>query len=152
MTSPSSDTHRRAELRGRESVARWRLKTGTWAGRVLAVVFAASGVMALLRRGGPAWADVVLGLGLAVVALVLAQRVQHGSRGAAIALLVGYLAVKALMALAGEPWYQGLLVTAVLVFGLSQGIWGATSLAAVQRDAATVPPAPPRPEGTTAAV
>ena len=151
MTVPRSDTHRRADLRGRESVARWRLQTGAWTGRVLAVVFAASGIGPLLRRGGPAWPDVVLGLVLAAAALVLAQRILRGSRGAAVALLVGYLVAKALMVLAGEPWYQGLLVTTVVVFGLSQGIWGATSLAAVRREAPLVPPAPPRTGSTTAA-
>ena len=150
-TSTLTDTHRRAELRGRESVARWRLATGVWAGRVLAVVLAASGVLALVRHGGPAWGDVLVGIGCAIVALVLAQRIRHGSRPAAIALLVGYPAIKGLMALAGEPWYQGLLVTVAIIFGLSQGIWGATSLAAVQREAALVPPAPAKraPESVT---
>ena len=138
-------TRRRAEVRGREAVARWRIQTGTWAGRALAALTAAPVLFAFLDRGGPPWTAVAAQLLVAGLVLAAAERVRRGDRWAAVALLVYFVLEKVGRAVAGtEPLWNGALVAAILAFCLAQGVWGTFALARVRRDAAAVPPAPAR--------
>ena len=143
--SDVSATRRRADVRGRESVARWRIQTGTWAGRALAALTAAPVLFAFLNRGGPPWAEGAAQLLVGGLVLVAAERVRRGGRWAAVALLAYFVLEKVGRAVAGtEPLWSGALVTAILVFCLAQGVWGTFALARVRREAAEIPPAPAR--------
>jgi hypothetical protein len=78
---------------------------------------------------------------------------RRGSRLAACLLLVLFIAAKLSdWLLAGVPWWHGALWTVIIAGALSNGVWGTFALAAVQRAAAQVPPAPPRPGSRTPAV
>lgn len=140
-----TDTHRRAALRGRESVARWRIESGVWAGRLYAIFFAAMTIFPMLRRGGPDWASIAVLLLIAAAVLFSTERMRRGDRAAACALLgVFVLAKLAAWLLNGEPLWHGLVWTLIIVGALANGVWGTFELAAVRRAAADVPPAPPR--------
>jgi hypothetical protein len=140
-TTGKTDTHRRAELRGRESVARWRIESAVWAGRLFAVVFAVATIAPMFKRGGPDWlAIVILGL-ISAAVLVATQLVHDGSRGAAVALLALFVAAKlGAWQLGGDPLSSGLLWSVIFIGAFANGIWGTFSLAAVRSDAALAPP------------
>ena len=151
MTEPT-DTHRRAALRGREAVARWRIKSGVWAGRLFALLFAVVSIVPLLRSGAPDWGSAIVLALVAVGVIVAAERMRHGSRLAACVLLALFIVAKlADWLLAGVPWYSGALWTLIILGALVNGVWGTFALAGVTRDAASVPPAPSRPGGRTPA-
>ena len=144
MTVPS-DTHRRAAIRGRESVARWRINSGVWAARLFAVFFAVVSVVPLLQRAAPNWVGAVILALIAIWILVASELLRRGSRVAALLLLLAFLSAKlANWLVAGDPIYSGLLGTVVVIGALANGVWGAFELAAVRREAALIPPAPPR--------
>jgi hypothetical protein len=144
MTAPS-DTHRRAANRGREAVALWRIKSGVWAARLFAVIFAALSIFPLLQKGAPNWVGTFILVLVAIWILVASELLRRGSRVAAVLLLLAYLAAKLTTWLvAGEPVYSGLFWNIVIVGALANGVWGAFELKAVQREAALIPPAPPR--------
>ena len=131
-------TRRRAALRGAEAVARWRLRTGAWSGRLYAVVAAVPALTALLWHG-PATVPTIIGSVIfASIALALSFGVARGSRPAAAVLLALFLLDKllAVAAYGARGIYQGLLLALVLAFGLTQGVWGAWSLRAVERERA----------------
>lgn len=134
-------TRRRAVLRGAEAVARWRLRTGAWAGRVYAVVAAVPALAALLWRGPATVPTIIESVFFALIALALSFGVARGSRKAA-AILLALLLLDKLLAVAAygtRGLYQGLLLTLVLAFGLVQGVWGAWSLRAIERERAAEP-------------
>lgn len=144
MTAPS-DTHRRAAIRGRESVAQWRIKSGVWAARLFAVLFAALSVLPLLRRDAPNWLGALILALIAAWILVASELLRRGSRLAAILLFLAFVAAKlGSWLVAGEPIYQGAVWSLIIAGALANGVWGAFELAAVRRDAALIPPVPPR--------
>ena len=144
MTNDHADasaTRRRAELRGRESVARWRLQTGAWGARAYAVLLSVPALGALLWSGPANGALFVASLTFAGVALALSFAVARGRRWAAGGVLAFYATDRlTTVALVGPGVLtQGLLIHVALVFCLVQGVWGAFSLAAVERDRPNVP-------------
>ena len=144
MTAPS-DTHRRAANRGRESVARWRINSGVWAARLFAVYFAVMSILPLLQRSAPDWTGATVLALSAIWLLVASELLRRGSRIAAIFLLVAFLAAKlATWLFGGSPIYSGALWSVIIVGALANGVWGAFELAAARREAALIPPAPPR--------
>lgn len=140
-----TDTHRRAALRGRESVARSHIAGAVWAGRVFAILFAALTVLPLIFGRDDAWADAILYSVLCIAVLYVTSRLSTGSKPAAISLLTLYVATKlADWLLLQQPLYNGLLWTVILVGAFCNGVWGTFALSAVKRDSALVPHAPPR--------
>ena len=139
---PLSDTHRRAALRGREFVARWRIQSGVWAARLFALFVGVTVLFPLLRQEGPDWLTAAVVLCLALGLLGGAELVRRGSRVAAVLLVVLYLGLKAVDVASGTPVWHGALVSLIVLGALLNGVWGTASLATVQRDALTVPPAP----------
>jgi hypothetical protein len=149
----TTDTHRRAALRGREAVARWRIQSGVWAGRLFALLFAVLSILPLLRQQGPDWGSAIVLALLAAGIVLAAERMRRSSRLAACLLLVLFVNAKLSdWLLAGVPWWHGALLTVIIAGALTNGVWGTFALVAVQRDAAQVPPAPPRTGSRTPAV
>lgn len=140
-----TDTHRRASLRGRESVARWRIESGVWSGRLFSVLYAVLSILPLLRREGPDWVGAIA-MAIVTAGLLLAtQRMKHGSRVAGCILLTLFILAKlSAWLIGGQPLWHGLFWTIVIAGGLMNGVWGTFALAAVRRDAVDVPPAPAR--------
>jgi len=125
-TSNVESTRRRAALRGEEAIANWRIKTGTWTARVYAVVIAAPALSALFWQGGATVPIMVYSIITAAIVLFASFRVSSGSRRAAIAVLV-FFAFDRVVAITAYGWrglFQGLLIGAIIAFGLIQGVWG----------------------------
>ena len=140
-----TDTHRRAALRGRESVAQWRIQSAVWAGRLYAILFTVLTIVPLLRRGGPDWASAAVLIVIAGAVLFSTERMRRGDRAAACVLLGLFVLAKlAGWLLNGEPLWNGLVWTVIIFGALANGVWGTFELAAVRRAAVDVPPAPPR--------
>ena len=130
--SDSTDTHRRARLRGREAVARWRIESASWVGWLFAVnslVGLLVGIASRTRQGLAASAGIV---GVTAVLVYGIHRMRQGSRVAACAVVAAVL----LMTLASGIDLFNAIVLALLV----NGAWGVFQLARVRRDAAHVPP------------
>ena len=141
-----TDTQRRAALRGREAVAKGRITSGVWAGRLFAVLFAVLAIAPLLQRGQPNWVGALVLAVIAGAILFATERMRRGGRVAACILLALFVGAKLLSWLAGgAPLWSGALWTVLIFCALANGVWGTFALAAVRRDAEHVPPAPPRP-------
>lgn len=146
----SSDTHRRAEVRGRLSVAMWRINSGVWAARLFAVIFVVFSILPLLRRETPNIAGTITLALIAIWLLVGSELLRGGSRPASVLLLVAYIAAKlASWLVTGAPIYSGWLWTFVMGGAFVNAVWGTFELEAVRRAALLVPPAPPRPSRRT---
>jgi hypothetical protein len=142
MTAPS-DTHRRAKIRGRESIAQWRIKSGVWAARIFAVMIGVVTILPLVRQSGPDWITAAVFVLLTAGILFAAQKMSGGNRTAACIVLGLFIAVKlADWLFTDQPVWNGLLWTVVIFGGMCNGVWGTFSLAQVKRDALLVPPAP----------
>jgi hypothetical protein len=145
MSSPNVEaTRRRGALRGEEAVAAWRIKTGTWAARAYAVVRAVPALAALFWQGPATLLVIVYSLLTAGIVLFASFRIASGSRRAAIAVLILF-ALDKLFAVVAYGWpgvIQGLLITAIIAFGLIQRVWGTNRLRTIaaerKRDDATV--------------
>jgi len=145
-TTTVTDTHRRAALRGREAVAKGRIASGVWAGRLFTVIFAVGYIAPVLQRGKPWLAPTVILAILAAGILFATERMRRGGRVSACILLGLFVSAKLLSWLAGgQPLWSGALWTVLIFCALANGVWGTFALAAVKRDAVHVPPAPPRP-------
>jgi hypothetical protein len=141
-----TDTHRRAALRGREAVAKGRVTSGVWAGRLFAIIFAVGYIGPVLQRGKPWLAASVILAAMAAGILFAPERMRRGSRAAACIVLGLFVSAKLNSWLAaGEPLWSGALWAVLIFCALANGVWGTFALAAVRRDAEHVPPAPPRP-------
>ncbi len=137
-TSDIAATRRRAALRGEEAVANWRIKTGVWAARIYAVVRAAPALLALPWHGAPVIAMAVYMILSAIVVFWASFRIAIGSRRAAIAVLAFFVLDKVL-AIFAYGWrgvYQGLLIAAIIAFGLVQGVWGTSRRRAIAAERA----------------
>ena len=153
MTTEISDTRRRAELRGREAEAQWRIKSAVWAGRLYTLMFVVLSIIPLLRRGGPDWVSMIILLIIAGGLLFATERMRKGSRAAAISVLGVVILTKLVdWLVAGSPVYAGALWMVIILGALANGVWGTFILARVRREAALVPPAPPRPDRPSPAV
>lgn len=142
-----TDTHRRAALRGREAVAKGRIASGVWAGRLFTIIFAVGYIGPVLQRGKPWLAASVILAAMAAGILFATERMRRGSRAAACILLGLFVSAKLNSWLAaGAPLWSGALWAVLIFCALANGVWGTFALAAVKRDAEHVPPAPPRPE------
>ena len=143
--SQLSDTRRRAALRGREAEGQWRIKSAVWAGRLYTIVFVALSIIPLLRRGGPDWISASVLLLFAGGLLYSTEKMRKGSVAAAVTVLTIVVLTKlADWLLAGAPWYAGALWMVIIIGALVNGVWGTVVLARVRREAALIPPAPPR--------
>ncbi|MFL5606009.1 MAG: hypothetical protein ACJ8AD_06150 [Gemmatimonadaceae bacterium] len=138
-----TDTHRRAALRGRESVARWRIESGVWAGRLVGLFYVVTSLLPVLTSRGQLWGVTLFFLLIAGGILYAAERTRAGSRVAACSLLAFFVVAKLTD---GRPLWAGALWTVIIVAALGNGVWGTFALAAARRDALLVPPAPPRGE------
>jgi hypothetical protein len=144
MTSSDVTTiRRRAALRGEEAVANWRIKTGTWAARLYAVMCAIPALAAILWSGQAT--GIVIAYSIITAGLVLwaSFRISKGGRTAAIAILAFFALDKAFsVALYGwRGLYQGLLIAAIIAFGLVQGVWGTSRRRAILAEQARQAPA-----------
>ena len=148
MTAPDvAATRRRAALRGEEAVAAWRIRTGTWAARLYAVVQAVPALGAVLWRGPASGIILVYSTATALIILAVSFRIGRGSRLAAVALLAFFILEK-LLAVTRFGWrglFSGILFAAAIGFGLIQGVWGTSRRRAIaaerMRDEANVVPA-----------
>ena len=125
-TSNVEGTRRRAALRGEEALANWRIKTGTWTARVYSVVLAAPALTALFWQGTASVPIMVYSIITAAIVLIASFRISSGSRPAAIAVLA-FFVLDRVVAIATYGWrglFQGLLIGAIIAFGLAQGVWG----------------------------
>jgi hypothetical protein len=148
-----TDTHRRAALRGRESVARWRIESGVWSGRLYGVFFGVLAILPLLSGGSEQqrWGDALYFIVLSASILVATEQMKRGSRLAACVLFTLFAAAKiSAWLMQGQPLSSGLVWTVLIAGGLANGIWGTFALASVNHDALSVPPAPPRDTGARA--
>ena len=134
-----TDTHRRAALRGRESVARWRIESASWVGWL----YVLNGIVVLtigaVKGTATSIAVAAGGVGVAAAMVYGIQRMRRGSRVAACA-VVGFALFSVLTKGLGEINVLDAIVLALL----ANGAWGVFQLAEVRRDAAHVPPAPMR--------
>lgn len=123
-----------AKLTPAESVAQWRIASAVWAGRALAIVWLLSTLIPAILTGQLSVTLIVF-VGLVCASVYLAaERVKRGSRSAAIFLLTLFLADKAWIWYQGDgPWYQGALLSLIVIFCLVQGVWGTFLLAAERR-------------------
>ncbi len=136
MPDPT-DTHRRASLRGREAVARWRIESASWVGWLFAVN-ALVGVLISIASRTALGLRVAAGIICVTAVLVYGiHRMRQGSRAAACAVVGAVL----LMSLG-----SGInLFNAIVLALVANGAWGVFQLARVRRDAEHVPPAPMKP-------
>jgi hypothetical protein len=111
---------------------------------LFAVIFAVLSVVPLLRRDHADWVSATILALLALSILVGGEFLRRGNRVVAILLVLAFVAAKLLSWLGGDPIYAGALWTLIIFGALLNGVWGAFELAAVRREAATVPPAPTR--------
>ena len=130
-------------LLGREGEARWRIASGVWTGRVFAMLMVAPVLAKIFfpGRGGRGHLLYEGGLtfGAAVALLAISEWLKRGSRVAAMLLLASFLALKlALWWVGAAKLWDGALVSAAMLFGFVQGIWGALMLASVRRDRASL--------------
>ncbi len=130
-------------LLGREAEARWRIASGVWTGRAFAVVMLAPVLAKIFFPGRGGRANLLYEGGLTVAAalvlLGLSELLKRGSRAAAALLLACFIALKlALWWVGAAKLWDGALVSAVILFGLVQGLWGALMLASVRRDRAAI--------------
>lgn len=137
-------TRARARLRGEESLARWRLQTGTWAARVYALLLGIPAGFAVLWRGSVVTATAVASVIFAVAVLGVSFQIARGRRWAAVAVLAFFAFDKVMMVaqLGLAALWSGVVLNGIVAFGLVQGVWGAYALAAVERERALVPPRP----------
>ena len=144
MTAPS-DTHRRAAIRGREALAQSRIRGAVWAARLFAILFAVLSIFPLFQSDHPNWLGAAVLILLALTVLGLSELLRRGNRIAASLLLVAFVAAKlSSWLLGGEPLWHGALWTVIIAGALINGVWGSVEMAAVRREAATIPPAPAR--------
>ena len=142
-----TDTHCRAALRGRESVARWRIESGVWSGRLYGAFYGVLAILPLLSgaKGAQSWGPALYFVVLAASILVATEQMKRGSRLAALVLFALFAAAKvSAWRMQGQSLWSGLVWTVLIAGGLANGLWGTFALASVERDALTVPPAPPR--------
>ena len=123
-----------AKLTPGESVARWRIASAVWAGRLLALVW----LLATILTGGLnrtlTWSSTITLLIACALVYGAAEMVKRGSRAAAVFLLVLFTGDKVLTWLGGgAPWYQGAFWSLVVIFCFVQGIWGTFLLAKERR-------------------
>ena len=128
-------------LLGREGEARWRIASGVWTGRAFAMVMLAPVLAKIFFPGRGGRANLLYEGGLTVAAalvlLALSEWLKRGSRIAALLLLLSFIALKvALWWVGAAKLWEGAIVSAVIIFGLAQGLWGASMLASVRRDRA----------------
>jgi hypothetical protein len=128
-------------LLGREGEARWRIASGVWTGRVFAMLMVAPVLAKIFFPGRGGRANLFYEGGLTVAAAIallgLSEWLKRGSRVAAVLLLASFIALKlALWYVGAAKLWDGALVSAALIFGFIQGIWGASMLASVRRDRA----------------
>ena len=130
-------------LLGREGEARWRIASGVWTGRAFALVMLAPVLAKIFFPGRGGRANLLYEGGVTVAAalvlLGLSEWLKRGSRIAAALLLASFVALKlALWWVGVTKLWEGAIVTAILIFGFVQGIWGTTILASVRRDRAAL--------------
>jgi hypothetical protein len=137
-----SATRLRAALRGRESVARYWLQTGSWGARVYAALLAVPALAAVLWPSPARGFVIAWSLGVAALVLWLSFRVAQGGRAAAVVVLGLFVLDRALViwqnGLGGI--FMGLILNGILAYCLIHGVRGAYALAAVERERPSVPP------------
>jgi len=96
----------------------------------------------VLWRGSANTATILVSLVLALLVLVGSFRIARGSRWAAVAVLALFALDKLMVVVAvgARGVWDGVAVTLIVGFTLTQGVWGSYALAGVARDRANVPP------------
>jgi hypothetical protein len=139
-----SDTHRRARLRSRESVARWRIESASWVGWLYGVNGAVGAIWGLFRGVAQRSPAVLVGAALTVaICAGMAwgiHRMRQGSRRAAVA-VVGCATLFSVIGILSRGFG---VIDLVALGALINGAYGVFELARVRRDSSLVPPAPPR--------
>ena len=139
-----SDTYRRAELRGREAVARSRLTGGVWAARLFATGNAMAAVLAIVGPGPPLWrAGISLGIWSAGM-VIAAERIENGGRLDAALLFAVFFLGDVVRWLSGRhSGVLSLLISVVVLFALGNAVWGTFALERIRRERETVPDVDP---------
>jgi len=129
-------SRRRAELRGREAVARWRIQSAVWGGRLFAALFAVVSIFPIVYSGVSQWRSAGILLVLALALLALTEWLRRGSRIAAVLLFAAVIAAKLRsLVYAHEPWSYGAVWIVILLAATANGVWGAFALAAARHEA-----------------
>lgn len=116
-----------------------------WGARLFAALFAVVSVFPIFYAGVAQWTSAAKLFGIALAVLAAAEWLRRGSRTAAVVLFSAVIGAKLLSwRVAREPLSYGAVWTIILIAALANGVWGAFALAAVRREAATLPPAPVR--------
>lgn len=130
-------TRRRAELRGREAVAQWRIRSAVWGGRLFAALFGVVSIFPIVYAGVPQWRSGGILLAFALALLGLSEWLRRGSRTAAVLLLLAVVGAKLRSLLfAHEAWTYGAVWTVILLAAAANGVWGAFALASARHEAA----------------
>src|SRR4051794_19928900 len=87
-------SRRRAELRGLEAVARWRIQSAVWGGRLFAALFAVVSVFPIVYSGVTQWRSAGILLVLALALLALSEWLRRGSGVAAVLLFAAVVGAK----------------------------------------------------------
>lgn len=143
--SEVSDTHKRAMLRGREAVARMRLKGGVWATRLYATLGGVTTLLAIFGPGGPHWVPAIVMAVWASALLIASNRIERGSRVDAC-ILFGLFLLGSLgnfLTVGNINWFTG-AVSAVVLLVLGNAVIGTFELAKIRKEEALIayPPAP----------
>jgi hypothetical protein len=126
---------RRAQLRGDEAVARWRIGSAVWGARLFAALFAVTSTFPLLDGGVPDWGAAGKLFALAVFVFTLGEWTKRGSRIAALLLFAAVIAAKLRSwVFLHERVTYGLFWTLVLFGASASGVWGTFALAAARRE------------------
>jgi hypothetical protein len=133
----AAGTRLRAELRGREAVARSRIRIAVWVVRMFATLSAVTILIALFGPGGPHWVA-ALALGVWGAGLLLtAHRIERGSRIDA-AILFGLFVVGdvARWLTVGNPSLFSAAVSVAVLLATGNALRGTFELARIRREEA----------------
>jgi hypothetical protein len=131
-------------LRGREAVARWRLRAGLWAAWLSATACAINAVLAVIGPGGPQWRVAISFAGWAAGLIIAAPRIESGSRGDAVALFAVFLVGDLVRWLTGHGSFWSGVLSVLVLLALGNAVWGTFALARIEHEKAEIPPVPSR--------
>ena len=136
MHAPT-DTPRRARLRSRGSIGRWRIESASWVGWLFAVNALVGLLVGVATRTAPGLLVAAVTIGITAAMVYGIHRMRQGSRTAACVVLGAALLISLARGIAELDVFD-----AIVIALLANGAWGVFQLARVRRDAEHVPPAP----------
>ena len=144
------DTRKRAELRGRDAVASWRLRGGVWAAQMYAALTAVSAGLAIITPGGPFWRPAVFLAIWSAALAISAKRIESGSRLDACVMFLVFLAGDVARIVAGRQHGPlGLLISGATLLALGNAVWGTFALHRVNIETHSLPDDDMRPSAGT---